>query len=94
MILAKCLKLERVGIHDNFFDLGGHSLLAIQIISRLRTTLKIELPLQILFEMPTVAGLANVIEKAKANGAEQPVATISPASRQLYSVKLAGVPID
>jgi acyl carrier protein len=48
------LGIEPVGIHDNFFELGGHSLLAIQVISRLRKTFQVEVPIRSLFETPTV----------------------------------------
>lgn len=51
-----------IGVHDNFFELGGYSLLAIQIVSRLRQTLDIDILLPDLFESPTVADLAQRVE--------------------------------
>jgi len=52
---------QMIGIHDNFFELGGHSLLATRIVTRLRDTFHIKLPIRLLFESPTVAGLSELI---------------------------------
>jgi acyl-coenzyme A synthetase/AMP-(fatty) acid ligase/acyl carrier protein len=65
-IWAKILHLQRVGIHDNFFDLGGHSLLATQVISRIREAFAIELPIRCLFESPSVAQLAQTLIEREA----------------------------
>jgi amino acid adenylation domain-containing protein len=65
-IWAGVLGLERVGIHDNFFDLGGHSLLATQMMARVRGAFQVDVPLRALFEKPTVGELATVIAGQKA----------------------------
>jgi acyl transferase domain-containing protein/acyl carrier protein len=62
-IWQELLGIEQVGIHDNFFKVGGQSLQGIQLISRLRAAFKVDLPLQALFETPTVTGLALTIEE-------------------------------
>jgi acyl-coenzyme A synthetase/AMP-(fatty) acid ligase/SAM-dependent methyltransferase/acyl carrier protein len=59
------LGIRRVGIHDHFFELGGHSLLASQLIIQLRQTFGMDLPLRIVFQTPTVAGMAEAIEEMR-----------------------------
>ncbi len=77
-IWGDILKVE-VGIHDNFFELGGHSLLAIQLISRLRDTFSVELPVQFLFGSATVASLAEHIEASRHQS--QAIPPIQPIDR-------------
>ncbi len=60
-IWCELLGLEKVGIHDNFFDLGGHSLMATQVASRLRDTIQVELPIRTLLTASTVERLANAL---------------------------------
>lgn len=62
-IFSQILDIERVGIHDDFFELGGHSLLATQVITQVRDTFRIDLPLRAMFESPTIAGLTELLLK-------------------------------
>jgi amino acid adenylation domain-containing protein len=57
-IWAKLLKVDRIGIHDDFFDLGGHSLMAMKAVSQIGEMFEVNLPLAVLLEAPTIAELA------------------------------------
>jgi amino acid adenylation domain-containing protein len=61
-IWKELLRLKQVNTHDNFFELGGHSLLATQMTSRVRDVFGLELPLKSVFEAPTIAQLACILE--------------------------------
>ncbi|MBV9355812.1 MAG: amino acid adenylation domain-containing protein, partial [Chloroflexi bacterium] len=61
-IWAEVLGLERVSVDANFFDLGGHSMLASQVIARVRSAFRVNVPLRRMFEAPTVAGIADSVE--------------------------------
>jgi acyl carrier protein len=84
-VWREVLGVERVGMRENFFELGGHSLLATQVMYSLRERFKIELPLRIIFETPTVAELAEAIEKVKGQTSE----AIVPLARDRYRVKMS-----
>lgn len=62
-IWSQTLGTERVGIHDNFFGLGGHSLIATQVVARISDSFQVDFPLRRLFETPTIAELAKVLEE-------------------------------
>ena len=64
------LGISAVGADDNFFELNGDSLLAAQLMSRLYNALQVKLPLSLIFELPTVSGLANRLEAARKSSTE------------------------
>ncbi len=82
-LCAEILKINKVGIHDNFFDLGLHSLSATQLVSRVRTKLRVKLPLRHIFEAPTIARLAARIEKLAQENAARPKASCTPTVPEL-----------
>jgi len=63
-IWREVLGVERVGIHDNFFEIGGHSLSAMRVMSRIQRAFHVDISVRTLFESPTVAGLAEIIARA------------------------------
>ncbi len=75
------LRLDRVGVHDPFFELGGNSLLTAQVLTRLRQSTGREIPLAIFFRYPTIAGLVRHLETGgnRSSRIEQRKATASTA---------------
>lgn len=88
------LKLQRVGIDDNFFDIGGHSLLAVQIMTRIEKKLRKKHPIAVLFQYPTVAQLSSFIEKEDTKNIKwRTIVPIKPTGSKmpLYIVHGAGL---
>jgi amino acid adenylation domain-containing protein len=78
---SEVLGVPRVGLRENFFELGGHSLLATRVMSRLRDALHVELPLRVLFDAPTVEGLAEKVDAAREGGLAQGAVPLVPVPR-------------
>ena len=81
-VWMKALRLQRVSVHDDFFELGGDSLLATQVASRLRDALKVELPLDRLFKQTTIAGLAEHVDTLLWASKAAEDANVNGASRE------------
>jgi amino acid adenylation domain-containing protein len=78
------LRRERVGVYDNFFKIGGHSLMAAQLSTRMRGTFDVEVQLRQMFESPTVAQLAEVIDQAlQTRGTSGAQSRIRPAIKRV-----------
>jgi phthiocerol/phenolphthiocerol synthesis type-I polyketide synthase E len=93
-IWASQLGLEAVGIHDRFFDLGGHSLLAAQIASEICDTFQIELPVVKLFQAPTVAELAVVVDGAQSGTTTSQASEVPSTLPDTEQSKLLGNATD
>jgi amino acid adenylation domain-containing protein len=87
-IWAEFLKLDEVGVEDNFFELGGHSLLATQVVARMRKAFNCEIRLRSLFELPTIAQLAEQIGDSTASETERLLAEIEKLSDEEVEVLL------
>ncbi|MEH1828682.1 MAG: amino acid adenylation domain-containing protein [Nostoc sp.] len=90
-IFVEVLGLKSVGIYDNFFELGGHSLLATVLVSRVRDTLHVELPLRSVFEASTIAELSKVVESFKESNAQIQAPVLVPLSRESRRIKLSSL---
>jgi amino acid adenylation domain-containing protein/non-ribosomal peptide synthase protein (TIGR01720 family) len=79
-----------ISVYDNFFDLGGHSLLATQVISRLRDAFSVEVPLRMIFEAPTIAGMAVRVDQAR----QEVFGLLAPPIEPLPRDERTGLPIS
>ena len=96
-VWQELLEVEKVGIEQNFFELGGHSLLVLQVTARIRRIFDVELPVRSVFEAPTIARLAEEVQKAEAMGlkARTPILQRRPrtpsVSRETLLAQLDGL---
>ena len=79
---SQVLETQDIGIHDNFFDLGGHSLLAIQLVSRVRRELKVDLLPDDLLAAGTVAEMATLVRSGRAASPYHPMVHIRPGGER------------
>jgi amino acid adenylation domain-containing protein len=87
-IWSAVLQVEKVGIHDNFFQLGGHSLLVTQVASRIRSAFNVELQVQQIFETPTIAELVVSIQSQAEKLSNKPAKPkITKLSREQHRLR-------
>jgi amino acid adenylation domain-containing protein len=80
-IWSQLLKVDRLGINDNFFVLGGHSLLAMRVAVRIRSAFRVDVSLRQLFEAPTIAELAKIITRLMETNAKPEIPPIPRVPR-------------
>ena len=90
-IWAELLCVDEIGVRDNFFVLGGHSLLATQLLARVLTMFKIELPLVAVFQSPTIVEFAEAVKanESKPGQADRIAAAIRKVQQMSASEKTA-----
>ncbi|OAJ74063.1 hypothetical protein AYJ08_10560 [Brevibacillus sp. SKDU10] len=93
LLWREVLDIEKIGIHDSFFETGGHSLKAMKLLNRLRKEWGVDVPIRVLFECPTIHFMAHYIQNQKAKGhfynkiksaATSDVYPLSFAQRRIY----------
>ncbi|MEE9385196.1 MAG: SDR family NAD(P)-dependent oxidoreductase [Nannocystaceae bacterium] len=85
------LGVDRVGIHDSFFDLGGHSLIAVRLFARIKRTYHVDFPISALFEAPTVARCADLIRESLHSNTDSPDSQADPAPRKMRHTHLVAM---
>jgi amino acid adenylation domain-containing protein len=91
-IWKELLQLKQANTHDNFFELGGHSLLATQMTSRVRDAFGLELPLKSVFEAPTIAQLAPILETLRDTSSTPKIPPLVRLDRSAYRRKRSTLP--
>ncbi len=92
LIWVELLHLPQVSIHSNFFELGGHSLLAAQLMLRIQTAFEVKVLLRSLFEAPTVAEMAGIIERMQNEVGKQERSSkiaVAPRKRDAGAIPLS-----
>ena len=91
-IWSKILKVDKIGVQDNFFDLGGHSLLAAYLMTQIKQQLSKDIPLTTLFQNPTIEQLATIIQKGSDDSSSSCLIAIQPngSNLPLFCVPGAG----
>ncbi|MEQ1845365.1 MAG: non-ribosomal peptide synthetase, partial [Nitrospira sp.] len=90
-IWKEVLAIDQLTVTDNFFDLGGHSLLAIQVVSRLNEVFKKEFSVAALFESPTIAKLATLIDSQSTDGQQDAIGQVVDELEGLSEAEVAAL---
>lgn len=88
---TELLGVDRIGVHDSFFDLGGHSLIAVRLFRMIRKAYAVDLPISVLFEAPTIADCAALIAAQTTVAQDQPAdqENAGAASRNVHLVAMS-----